>query len=66
MRLQRPRLGRTALDVDREALVRDRLRGMSLTETAKRHRVSRATVVRLVREATQRRAVTAARAIRPA
>jgi predicted DNA-binding protein (UPF0251 family) len=33
---------------------------MSLTETAKRYRVSRATVVRLVREASQRQTVAAA------
>lgn len=50
-RLEGQRLGRAPLAIDREALVRDRLSGMSLTETAKRHRVSRATVVRLVREA---------------
>lgn len=44
------RLGRAPLNVDRGTIVRDRLSGMSLTETAKRHKVSRATVVRLVRE----------------
>jgi DNA invertase Pin-like site-specific DNA recombinase len=47
-------LGRAPLDVDRNALVRDRLSGMSLTQVAKRYHVSRATVVRLVREASQR------------
>jgi DNA invertase Pin-like site-specific DNA recombinase len=44
-------VGRTPLDVDRAAIVRDRLSGMSLTMVAKHHRVSRATVVRLVKEA---------------
>jgi DNA invertase Pin-like site-specific DNA recombinase len=55
-RLEGFRLGRAPLDVDRDAIVRDRLSGMSLTETAKRHRVSRASVVRLVRQARQRSA----------
>lgn len=54
------RLGRAPLDVDRDALVRDRLSGMSLTHVAKRYRVSRATVVRLVREAKQQEMVAAA------
>lgn len=48
------------LDVDRGAIVRDRLSGMSLTQVAKRHRVSRATVVRLVSEAKQHQVVIAA------
>jgi DNA invertase Pin-like site-specific DNA recombinase len=59
-RLEGQRLGRAPLDIDRDALVRDRLSGMSLTETANRYRVSRATVVRLVREASQHRANVAA------
>jgi len=54
------RLGRAPLDVDRAAIVRDRLSGMSLTKVAKRHGVSRATVVRLVREAKQQEMVAAA------
>jgi DNA invertase Pin-like site-specific DNA recombinase len=54
------RLGRAPLDVDRDALVRDRQSGMSLTQVAKRYRVSRATVVRLVREASQREMTVAA------
>jgi DNA invertase Pin-like site-specific DNA recombinase len=59
-KLEGQRLGRAPLDIDRDALVCDRLSGMSLTETAKRYRVSRATVVRLVREATQNRPTVAA------
>jgi DNA invertase Pin-like site-specific DNA recombinase len=59
-RLEGQRLGRAPIAIDRDALVRDRLSGMSLTETAKRYRVSRATVVRLVREASQRQTVAAA------
>jgi len=38
------------LNVDRAAIVRDRLASLSLTEVAKKHRVSRATVCRLVNE----------------
>jgi len=53
-KLEGQRLGRAPLNVDRAAIVRDRLSGMSLTQAAKRHRVSRATVVRLVKEASQR------------
>ena len=52
-KIEGQRLGRAPLNVDRAAIVRDRLSGMSLTQVAKRHRVSRATVVRLVREAKQ-------------
>ena len=47
-------VGRQPLDIDHEALVRDRLAGMSLTNVAKRYGVSRASVVRWVREATKR------------
>ena len=50
-RLEGYRLGRQPLDVDREAIVADRLSGMSLTQTAKKYRVSRASVIRFVRNA---------------
>jgi len=50
-KLEGRRIGRAPLDVDRAALVRDRLTGMSLTHTARKYGVSRASVVRLVREA---------------
>jgi len=59
-RLEGRRLGRAPLDIDRDALVRDRLAGMSLTHTARKYKVSRATVVRLVREASRQQVVTAA------
>jgi DNA invertase Pin-like site-specific DNA recombinase len=49
-KLEGRRIGRAPLDVDRVAIVRDRLSGMSLTVVAKKHRVSRATVCRLVNE----------------
>ena len=46
------RRGRALLSVDRNALfVRDRLAGMSLTDVAKKYRISRASVVRVVRDA---------------
>ena len=43
--------GRQPLDVNHNAIVADRLSGLSLTEIAKRHGISRASVVRFVREA---------------
>jgi DNA invertase Pin-like site-specific DNA recombinase len=49
-KLEGRRIGRAPLDVDRAAIVRDRFAGLSLTEVAKKHRVSRATVCRLVSE----------------
>lgn len=54
------RLGRAPLEVDRDALVRDRLSGMSLTDVAKKYGISRASVVRVVRDAKQREMVAAA------
>jgi DNA invertase Pin-like site-specific DNA recombinase len=54
------RLGRAPLDVDRAAIVRDRLVGMSLTDVAKKYRISRASVVRVVRDAKQQEMVAAA------
>jgi DNA invertase Pin-like site-specific DNA recombinase len=47
-KLEGQRLGRPRLNVDRDALVRDRARGHSLTQLAKAYQVSRATVVRLL------------------
>lgn len=58
-RMEGQRLGRAPLNVDHDALVRDRLAGMSLTSVAKKYRVSRASVVRFVKEA-QRHQVAAA------
>jgi DNA invertase Pin-like site-specific DNA recombinase len=47
-------VGRQPLAISHAAVAEDRLGGLSLTETAKRHGISRATVVRFVREARQR------------
>ncbi len=49
-KLEGRRIGRTPLDVDRPALVRDRLSGMSLTKVATKYGLSRASVVRFVHE----------------
>ena len=43
--------GRQPLDIDHDAVVATRLGGLSLTATAKLHGISRASVVRFVREA---------------
>lgn len=50
-KLEGRRIGRAPLDVDRAALVRDRLSGMSLTKVAYKYGLSRASVVRFVHEA---------------
>ena len=47
-------MGRQPLDIDHDALVRDRLAGMSLTAVASKYSISRASVVRFVRLAKQR------------
>jgi DNA invertase Pin-like site-specific DNA recombinase len=49
-KLEGYKLGRQPLDIDHAALVRDRLAGMSLTNVARKYSVSRASVVRFVRE----------------
>jgi len=50
-KLEGRRIGRAPLDVDRQAVLRDRDRGLSLTEMAKAHRISRASVSRIIKEA---------------
>lgn len=50
-KLEGRHIGRTPLDFDRTAVLRDRDRGVSLTEIAKAHRISRATVSRVIKEA---------------
>ena len=44
-------IGRARLDVNREQVIQDRRSGMSLTQVAKRHNISRASVCRLMKEA---------------
>jgi DNA invertase Pin-like site-specific DNA recombinase len=50
-KLEGRRIGRAPLNLDRAAVVADRRSGMSLTAVAKKYRISRATVRRLVNEA---------------
>jgi DNA invertase Pin-like site-specific DNA recombinase len=58
-RMEGQRLGRAPLNIDHAALVRDRLAGMSLTSVGKKYGVSRASVVRFVRDAHRRQSVAA-------
>lgn len=53
-KLEGRRIGRPALDIDRTALVHDRLSGMSLTNCSRKYGLSRASVVRFVRESQTR------------
>jgi len=50
-KLEGRQIGRSRLDVNREQVVQDRRSGMSLTQVAKRHNISRASVCRLMKEA---------------
>ena len=50
-RLEGRQIGRARLDINREQVIEDRLSGMSLTQVAKRHSISRASVCRLMKEA---------------
>jgi len=49
-RLEGRRIGREPLNVDRQALLRDRARGMSLSDLAKAYRISRTSVCRVLRD----------------
>ena len=50
-KLEGRHIGRRPLNVDRAAVLRDRQRGLSLTEVAKAHHISRAFVSKILREA---------------
>ena len=50
-KLEGRKIGRAPFNIDRVAVVADRRSGMSLTQVAKKHHVSRATVCRLTNEA---------------
>ena len=49
-KLEGRRIGRQPLNIDREQVVADRKSGMSLTQVSRKHRVSRASVCRLMKE----------------
>ena len=48
-KLEGRRLGRPPINVDRAAVLADRRRGLSLTQLARTHRISRASVCRILR-----------------
>jgi DNA invertase Pin-like site-specific DNA recombinase len=50
-KLEGRRIGRTPLNIDRTQVVADRRSGMSLTKVANKHRISRASVCRLTKDA---------------
>jgi DNA invertase Pin-like site-specific DNA recombinase len=50
-KLEGRQIGRVRLDINREQVVIDRRSGLSLTQVAKRHNISRASVCRLMKEA---------------
>jgi DNA invertase Pin-like site-specific DNA recombinase len=52
-RIDGTRLGRPPLHIDREAIVRDRGHGLSLSQLASMHRISRTSILRVLRQAQQ-------------
>jgi DNA invertase Pin-like site-specific DNA recombinase len=50
-KLEGRRIGRAPLEVDRAAVVRDRVRGLSLRQIADAHRISRPSVSRILKQA---------------
>src|SRR6516164_10527428 len=58
-RLEGRQIGRARLDVNREQVIQDRRSGMSLTQVAKKHGISRASVCRLMKDSSASPAVPA-------
>jgi len=50
-RLEGTHIGRRPLELDRDAILRDRARGLSLGQLAKTHRISRTTAARVLKQA---------------
>jgi len=50
-KLEGRQIGRARLDVDRQQVIDDRRSGLSLTQIADKHGISRASVCRLMKEA---------------
>ena len=50
-KLEGRRIGRAPLDVDRQAVLRDRARGLSLSQIANAHGISRPSVSRIIKQA---------------
>ena len=57
-RLEGRHIGRHPLPIDRDGVLRDRDRGHSLSQIAKAHRASRATISRVIKLATNQRVTT--------
>lgn len=53
-KLEGRHIGRRPLEIDRDSVVRDRLNGMSLTDVAKSHGISRALVSKILKQALDR------------
>ena len=53
-KLEGRHIGRRPLEIDRDSVVRDRLNGMSLTEVAKNHGISRALVSKILKQTLER------------
>jgi DNA invertase Pin-like site-specific DNA recombinase len=49
-KLEGRQIGRSRLDVNRQQVIQDRRSGLSLTQVAKKHGISRASVCRLMKE----------------
>jgi DNA invertase Pin-like site-specific DNA recombinase len=49
-KLEGRHIGRRPLEIDRDAVVRDRITGKSLTEVAKTHGISRALVSKILKQ----------------
>jgi DNA invertase Pin-like site-specific DNA recombinase len=52
-KLEGQHIGRPRLNIDRDAVIRDRQRGVSIRQLAKLHRLSRTSVTRVLQENTQ-------------
>jgi len=52
-KLEGRQIGRARLDIDRQQVVVDRRSGMSLTQVARKHGISRASVCRMVKESSE-------------
>ncbi len=57
-KLEGRHIGRKPLELDRPAILKDRARGQSLAQLAKGHRVSRATIHRILKESKQSQEIT--------
>jgi DNA invertase Pin-like site-specific DNA recombinase len=50
-KLEGRQIGRAPMKIDRQQVIRDRRSGMSLRQVAEKHKISRASVCRLMKEA---------------